>query len=116
MEENNFEQPVNPKSAEPIAEQPEKPKKGKTGLIIAIILVAIAALSVGGFFLFKNLFTSPKQCIAKGMEKLQQEMAARPHPVLDELGMDELTEYYESNAYDFDSSINLKLEEMDDEM
>ena len=169
MEENNFEQPVNPEPAEPVAEQPvnpgpaepvteqpvnpepaapvaeqpvytqpatpvveqpvytqpvvpvvptqpEKPKKSKTGLIIAIILVVIAALAVGGFFLFKNLFTSPKQCVAKGVEKLQQEMAARPHPVLDELGMDELAKYYETNAFDFDSSINLKLEEMDDEM
>ncbi len=53
-------------------EQPAKPKKSKAGLVIVIIIL-VAALGVGGFFLYKHLTKSPFEILAEKLSKLEDD-------------------------------------------
>ena len=51
-------------------EQPAKPKKSKAGLVIVIIIL-LAALGVGGFYLYKYLTKSPFEILAEKLSQLE---------------------------------------------
>lgn len=52
-------------------EQPAKPKKSKAGLVIVIIIL-LAALGVGGFYLYKYLTKSPFEILAEKLSQLEE--------------------------------------------